>query len=54
VGWEAGATVARFSTDSQFDYHEWFAGVHGDALETRGCTIHPTISAAACERHTVN
>lgn len=35
VGWEAGATVARFSTDSQFDYHEWFAGVHGERWNAR-------------------
>src|SRR4030095_11551672 len=35
VGWEAGATVVRFSIDTTSDYHEWFAGIHGERWNAR-------------------
>ena len=35
LGWEAGATVVHFGADSQFDYHEWFTGAHGERWNVR-------------------
>lgn len=35
LGWEAGATGVHFSADSAADYHEWFAGVHGERWNAR-------------------
>jgi uncharacterized protein (TIGR02001 family) len=34
-GWEAGATLVRFSDDAAFDYHEWFVGVRGERWNAR-------------------
>ena len=34
-GWEAGGNVVHFGADSQFDYHEWFTGVHGERWNMR-------------------
>jgi uncharacterized protein (TIGR02001 family) len=35
LGWDAGATVVHFGSDSQFDYHEWFTGVQGERWNAR-------------------
>ena len=35
LGWEAGGTVVHFGADSQFDYLEWFSGVHGERWNLR-------------------
>ena len=34
-GWEAGATVVHFGSDSQYDYQEAFAGLSGERWNTR-------------------
>jgi len=35
LGWEAGATVVHFGTDSRYDYQEAFAGLSGERWNTR-------------------
>ena len=35
LGWEAGATVVHFGTDSRYDYLEWFTGVSGERWNMR-------------------
>ncbi|MBO9647768.1 MAG: hypothetical protein J7605_04605 [Variovorax sp.] len=35
IGWEAGATVVHFGTDSYYDYQEAFAGLSGEHWNTR-------------------